>query len=229
MSHEAMWSYFQNEAPDVFMGAETRVRALLRLARSERSISTLLNIGAGNGYLESQAQLRGFQVSSLDPDATTCARLTSAGVDARVGLIENMPFESSSFDVVVATEVLEHLSPASMDKGLGEVSRVLTKGGRLIGTVPYQENLFDGFTVCPECKKVFHRRGHEQSFTVESLSSALARYLKVETCEPAYFPQWSRLNWKGKAGALIRLGLSGVGVHGSSENILFVCRNTTRH
>jgi len=224
MSHEAMWSYFQNETKEVFSGVETRAKALLRIARSEHGAYTLLNIGAGNGYLEFQAQRRGFEVMSLDPDERTCARLVSAGVDARVGLIEDLPLESCSIDLVVATEVLEHLLPPTMHKGLGEISRVLTKGGRLIGTVPYQENLVDGLTVCPDCRKVFHRRGHEQSFTVGSLASELARYLKVETCKPMFFPPWSILNWKGKAGALIRLGLSAMGAHGSSGNILFVCR-----
>lgn len=46
-----------------------------------------------------------------------------------------LPFEDGFFDVVLATEVLEHLFDAG--SSLREINRVLKKGGLLFFTVPY--------------------------------------------------------------------------------------------
>jgi SAM-dependent methyltransferase len=51
-----------------------------------------------------------------------------------VGSAEALPFEDESFDVVLSTQVLEHLPDPR--RALGEAVRVLKKGGRLILTVP---------------------------------------------------------------------------------------------
>jgi len=224
MSQAAMWSYFQNERGESFLGAESRIKALLRITGRECRGGHLLNIGAGNGFLELEARRRGFNVVSVDPDEETCARLVSAGIDARVGLVEKIPADACTFDTVVATEVVEHLSPASFHAGLGEIDRVLKPRGRFVGTVPYREKLEDNLVVCPDCQKVFHRWGHQQSFTVESLGTALAGFFEVKACRPVVYPPWNLLNWKGKTGATLGVLLSLLGIYGSSANILFVCR-----
>jgi len=200
------------------------MRALLRIVERERRGGHLLNIGAGNGFLELEARRRGFNVVSVDPDEKTCVRLISVGIDARVGLIEKIPADRCTFDTVIATEVVEHLSPASLHVGLGEIERVLKPRGRLVGTVPYREKLEDSLVVCPGCQKVFHRWGHQQSFTVESLRTVLTDNFDVETCLPVVYPPWNILNWKGKAQAWLGVLMNSLGIHGSAANILFVCR-----
>ena len=224
MSQAALWSYFQNERRESFSGAETRLRALLRIAEREGRGARLLNIGAGNGFLELEARRRGFQVVSVDPDEGTCSRLVSLGIDARVGLIEKIPLEGSSFDIVVATEVLEHLTVATFEAGLAEVKRVLKPQGRFVGTVPFREKLESNLAVCPDCHKIFHRWGHQQSFTVESLRTGLAGFFAVEECRPMVYPPWNILNWKGKIGAHLEVLLSGFRIYGSRSVILFACR-----
>jgi SAM-dependent methyltransferase len=219
-----MWSYIQNERGEAFLGAENRIKALLRVVRRECHGRRLLNIGAGNGFLELEARRRGFNVVSVDPDEKTCMRLVSAGIDARVGLIEKIPADACTFDSVVATEVLEHLSPVSLRAGLHEIDRVLKPHGRFVGTVPYREKLEENLVVCPDCQKVFHRWGHQQSFTVETLTGVLAGYFEVEACRPVIYPPWNILNWKGKTEAWLGVLLSPFGIYGARANILFVCR-----
>jgi SAM-dependent methyltransferase len=51
-----------------------------------------------------------------------------------IGSAESLPFEAESFDVVVATQVFEHLPHPQT--AVGEAARVLRPGGRLIITVP---------------------------------------------------------------------------------------------
>ncbi len=225
MSHMGIWSYMQNENQEFFQGAEVRARRILRIVRSRRSVGTLLNIGIGSGYLEALAKQAGWRVVSVDPDPRTCTRLADRGIDARVGVVERLPLESQSADVVIATELLEHLSPGSLREALDEIQRVLAGGGLLIGTVPHRENMASALVVCPHCEKTFHRYGHQQSFTPDSMKAALSRHFQVDTCKPVLFPPWNILNWKGRIVASAQLVLSRLGIHGSSENILFVCRN----
>jgi ubiquinone/menaquinone biosynthesis C-methylase UbiE len=47
---------------------------------------------------------------------------------------ESLPFESESFDIVVFSEVMEHLR--FPQKALSEITRVLRPKGRLVGSVP---------------------------------------------------------------------------------------------
>jgi len=70
--------------------------------------------------------------------------------DARTvkGDISNMPFMSSSFDTVFATELLEDLSDQTLSKGLDEIRRVLKPGGAVIITVPCKEDLRQSMMLC---------------------------------------------------------------------------------
>lgn len=56
----------------------------------------------------------------------------------------NMPFESESFDFVIANHVLEHVD--DFHKGLSEINRVLKKGGYAILQTPYSRKLHGTFS-----------------------------------------------------------------------------------
>ena len=170
-----IWSHFQNEGLASFDAARPRHDFLSRkLARLARGNPRLLNIGAGSGYMEKLMLARGWRVSTLDPDERAIARLKASGVDARCGVIEQMPFEEGRFDIVAASEVLEHLDDRQRGIGLGECRRVLRGGGIFAGTVPWRENLSAEEVLCPQCTLKFHRWGHQKSFTIEALHSELA-------------------------------------------------------
>jgi len=172
------------------------------------------------------ASARGWKVLSVDPVEKSMARLVAAGIDARCGMIESLPVASNSVDVVVCTEVLEHLSPDSLADGLKEVRRVLMAGGVLIGTVPYRENMIDNEVFCPHCHQVFHRWGHHQSFDENKVRAILGEYFHVVRVRPSYFPQWDSLNWKGKLGASAQWVLSLFRVYGATARIVFIASKT---
>jgi len=54
-------------------------------------------------------------------------------------LNESLPFENESFDVVIISEVLEHLPYPTAT--LGEIARILRKGGKIVGSVPNGQKL----------------------------------------------------------------------------------------
>lgn len=87
----------------------------------------LLDLGAGNQPYSVWYRSR-------------CERWTAVDVAAHDGIAalctaEHLPFEDASFDTVLATEVLEHVT--DHEAALDEIERVLAPGGRVVVTVPF--------------------------------------------------------------------------------------------
>lgn len=221
-SQLALWSHFQNQRAAAFDGSRPRLDALLRLAERHAPGRSLLNIGCGDGYLERSAHHMGWSVVSVDPDGSSIEKLRSVGIDARCGLIQSLPVTSESIDVVICTEVLEHIPPEFLNSGLTEMSRVLGPKGVLIGTVPYREVLIDNEVFCPHCENVFHRWGHQQAFDEAKIISLLHPHFKVVVARQAFFPAWRAPNWRTRLSAFARFAFSLVGIYGASTNLLFV-------
>ncbi len=222
MKQNNIWNYYQNEAPEKFAGSVAR---LTFLARKVKPKSKVLNIGVGAGIFEEAATKMGLDVYSLDPSERSIELLRQRfgmGEKARVGYGQDVPFDDQTFDAVVISETIEHLSEDVTEQTLGEISRVLVPGGRVIGTVPAREDLNEQLVVCPDCGSRFHRWGHVQSFDTQRVKALLSRTFKVEEVFERFFFTWSTLNWKGKTLAVTRLLLHRLGVHGSNENIVFV-------
>ena len=58
-----------------------------------------------------------------------------------IGDLHDLPVDSGSFDVVLCTEVLEHVSRP--ENVLAEMARVLRPGGELVATVPFVMELHE--------------------------------------------------------------------------------------
>jgi len=225
-SQDRIWDHFQN-CPEPSFGAATgRLDYLVGRIRNldGRVPLKVLNIGTGDGYLEKRVRAQGWESYALDPSPSAIERLTELGIHGRVGQIEQMPFTDGMFDVVVVSEVLEHISENKLPEAFREIQRVLNPGGHLVGTVPYRERLEDWHVVCPACGDIFHRWGHQSSFDESSMSRQICELFKIEALGPKYLPPWRRLNWKGKLTAIVKWGLANLGVHGSGENLFFLAK-----
>lgn len=201
---DRVWDYFQNEGMDVFLQSKPRLSYIIREVVPGLK---LLNIGVGGAVLEALALEKGIDVYSLDPSERTIENLRDhfdMGEKAQVGYSENIPFDDDMFDVVIMSEVLEHLNESEFNLSVKEVARVLKKKGVFTVTVPFEEDLSDNNTVCPHCGEKFHRWGHKQSFSISGLRKCLeSNGFDVERIESRCFPDWSRKGMKNK----IKLGL----------------------
>jgi SAM-dependent methyltransferase len=116
-----------------FRGRRAVIRALLdRAPLPERP--RILDAGCGTGRnlveLGALGDARGVDPS---PDAIAFCRRRGLGAVTEAG-IESLPFPDGSFDLVVATDVIEHIED---DAGaLAELGRVAAGGGFLLLTVP---------------------------------------------------------------------------------------------
>ena len=202
MDQEKIWDYFQNNLPESFHGSYGRLSYLLRDMQPSMKV---LNIGIGGGVLERLALQKNIDIYAVDPNEKTVSKIQEliGKEKAQVGYGQNLPFDDTFFDVVIISEVLEHLNDSIIDKTLQEIYRVLKKGGKLIGTVPYNENLQEQIVVCPKCSEVFHRWGHVQSFDERRMQELLEKHFQNVQVHPKMFVSWRTLNWKGKIAALL--------------------------
>lgn len=103
------------------------------MAAAERP-GSVLDVGCGEGFVT--ARLPGGRVVGVDPDARAleaAARRVPAGEFHRAA-VTALPFDDGAFDLVVCTQVLEHLEdPAAALRELRRVAR-----GAVLVTVPHE-------------------------------------------------------------------------------------------
>ncbi len=226
-SQQRIWSHFQSHATEsIFLASHARHVVLLRAIRRLGAVSraAVLNIGVGDGNFERQAQRRGWISYSLDPDEVAMDRLGAEGIQAQVGFIDSIPFPDAHFDFIVASEVLEHLTPQQRAEGLREIRRALKPGGYFLATVPYREDLSLNMTVCPQCAHLFHRWGHTTAFDRRQIRAELAPYFAVKRCRRTAFVEFRGRSLAGKAKSALRLLLAQCGAAIAVPSILIVGR-----
>jgi 2-polyprenyl-3-methyl-5-hydroxy-6-metoxy-1,4-benzoquinol methylase len=93
----------------------------------------VLELGCGAGILARQLLEFGNTVTGLDISEVAIAQLPKE-ITGIVSTLPNIPLPAHSFDVVVATEILEHIDDDQAC--VREVVRVLRPGGRAYFAVP---------------------------------------------------------------------------------------------
>ena len=219
---DCLWDHYQEGAAFLFDLSYPRLDFLASRIKKGQSV---LNIGVGNGYLEEKLHHRGVDVHALDPSQKTMDKLKKRiplGDKAQVGYGQAIPFFSDCFDVIIMTEVLEHLTDDALKQTLKEVHRVLKTGGIFIGTVPYREDLNANRVICPCCHSIFHRWGHHQSFDKEKLTGGLTSAgFSIIEAYPRAFPDWKRINIKLLIKSVGRYILGRLGETIVSPNLYF--------
>jgi ubiquinone/menaquinone biosynthesis C-methylase UbiE len=138
----------------------------------------VLELGAG--WCDFSNHVKAARVVAMDLDSTV-QRAADGRVQAVVGDCTDLAqFGSAEFDVVFASNLLEHLERDMAEKLLSEAARVLSPGGRLILMQPnFRLNpggYFDDFT-------------HVAIYTDRSLSDYLTSLgWKVERVMPRFLP-----------------------------------------
>lgn len=131
----------------------------------------LLDVGAFPGHLTLAVQTLGYQVEALTGTNESArglqifsARLANNNIPVTLADVEfdTFPFTDKSFDVVLASEIIEHL-PFNPYHMLREAFRVLKPKGRIILSTPNLPKLDNvirfglGRTIHPDIRQPFHK------------------------------------------------------------------------
>jgi 2-polyprenyl-3-methyl-5-hydroxy-6-metoxy-1,4-benzoquinol methylase len=112
---------------------ERREHLLAHAGRGDR----VLDLGCGDGPFVPALLAAGAEVTGADVAQEALERARRRAPAARYVLVEPhgpWPLRDGEFDVVWASEVIEHV--ADTERWLNEVRRVLRPGGRLVVTTP---------------------------------------------------------------------------------------------
>ena len=133
----------------------------------------VLDVGCGNGELICMLAEEGHECVALDLSKNRLGKFKDR--TRKLGMVQiqgdamNIPLQDSSIDVIMCSEVLEHIM--DYEKVVKEIHRVLKQDGRIVVSVPYQEELIE--IICPHCGKRFVRYGHLHSFDKNKLFSSM--------------------------------------------------------
>jgi SAM-dependent methyltransferase len=112
------------------------ITAALLAERLSRRSQRLLDAGCGTGgFLRWALDLDAFAEASgvdLSPAAIDLASRRVPEATLAVASLHRLPFPESAFDLVVASDVLQHVPEAEVHGSLRELSRVLRPGGALL-------------------------------------------------------------------------------------------------
>ena len=151
----------------------------------------VLEVGSGRGELAARIRDElGSDVVAVDQSERMVELTAARGVEAIVGDVEELPFESRSFDCAVAAWMLYHV--ADIDRGLAELARVLRPGGRLVAATNGRHNLGE----------LWGRFGKgtwtQRVFSVEEAGEHLSRHFSHVERRDAKgtitFPDWDAAN-----------------------------------
>jgi SAM-dependent methyltransferase len=144
-------------------------------------VVSILDAGCGdgavsNGLIDSYESVYCMDISE--------EALKHAKGNKVLGSLESIPFEESRFDLVISSEVLEHLPDAVYHKTVSEVSRVA--GKYIMISVPNDEPLEDTYALCNSCGNQFNVWHHVRRFNVKNVSGIFPefRLLKTTFCGP---------------------------------------------
>jgi SAM-dependent methyltransferase len=152
-----------------------RRKAQLFAALIPSGCRTILDAGGGTGW-STIGMREDRRVVTLDSSAESLAHASGetmlAGVDA-------LPYPDRSFDMVISSQVLEHLPDDILAKSTSEMMRV-AKDYLLVST-PYREARETRFVRCANCGHAFHPDYHCRSFREQDIA--------------ALFPGWIMAEW----------------------------------
>ncbi|HNR28136.1 MAG TPA: class I SAM-dependent methyltransferase [Bacteroidales bacterium] len=141
-----------------------RVDSIMRMLPSHAE--QVLEAGCREGYIT-------LKLAGIYPSVTALDLNMPGIVHPRVacvqGDIKALDFPDKSFDLVICTEVLEHIPPQKLEKACAELLRV-TRRYLLIG-VPFRQDLRVHATRCIHCGSINPTTGHVNSFDLQQLMS----------------------------------------------------------
>ena len=118
-----------------------RLRWVARMLRKQKKGLKIIDVGAGECQYKkycSHLKYKSQDFNKYDPRKEKAGLQMPSWNNQSIDIvcdITKIPVKKSSFDIVLCTEVLEHL--LCPEEAIKEISRITKKGGKLILTAPF--------------------------------------------------------------------------------------------
>ena len=151
-----------------------RIRQLIAMVPA--GLSSALDVGAADCHIAGLLADTLPSVTAVDVEEpqTADSRICTAQGD-----VTALAFADNAFDMVVCSQVIEHIEPALLQKACDELSRVA--GRFVLIAVPYRQDVRVGRMTCAACGGRNHPYGHRSSFDEEKLQALFRPLVPVRS------------------------------------------------
>jgi methionine biosynthesis protein MetW len=176
-------------------GLQDRQLVIIELVQDElaRASGRVLDIGCGNGFFLAELdrrhdlRARGWELTGVDysPAVLVEARQHPYAFE-RCNLEEGIPFPDASFDIVTASELIEHIY--NPDHLLSEIHRILRPGGRAVLTTPNLQAWYNRALFVAGVQPIFY----ETSTKSSAIGAGPLRRFKAEEAPVGHMRVFNR-------------------------------------
>ncbi|HSV51241.1 MAG TPA: class I SAM-dependent methyltransferase [Burkholderiaceae bacterium] len=160
---------YRRSAPE-----RARVKDLMALV--PKPVEFALDVGARDGFISRQLTRHSAWVTALDLEEP---RIEHERIRCVQGDVTALSFSDASFDLVLCSEVLEHIPGRELHSACSELGRV-AKRYILVG-VPYKQDIRFGRTTCRSCGHANPPWGHVNRFDELRLKKLFPDFDVVKT------------------------------------------------
>ena len=157
-----VWKRYDNNITEI-----KRTKKVINLIPTD--VKSVLDIGCGNGIVTNMIE-KPFVVG-LDFAKIPLTKVKTNAIQAS---IDRLPIKSTKFDLIILTEVLEHLDEGTYIKAIEEIK--MLKANYLLITVPFNENVELGLCKCSVCGNLFHGSHHYRKFDNSWFNKEFSEY-----------------------------------------------------
>lgn len=168
--------------------APNRERIERTLMMIPADVTTVLDLGCGDGQVSNH--LIGKGIKTVGADISSTALQFFQGEKA-IASADNLPFEENSFDLVLSSEVLEHLPAHVYDTGLQEIERIAKK--YILISTPHDEYLPTAYSSCENCQHIFHANLHVRSFNQEIHNTLFTKFKAMKSEKVSFWQHYHTL------------------------------------
>lgn len=145
-----------------------------RLAAIQKNIpqgtKTILDCGCASGDI-GNTLIKHYDVQGCDIAAEP---LKYCKFPTKQCTLSELPYQNRQFDLVICSEVLEHIFPLEYQKACSEIQRVCSKW--LLITVPNREEFDYARQQCPHCGTIFHDAWHIRHMDEKAVTEAFPQF-----------------------------------------------------
>ena len=154
-----------------------RIEKIIDIVPTNKKI---LDIGCYDGTISQLIKEKNNVIIGLDMSMNALNMAKKKGIECVLSNAENLPFRDASFDIIVASEIIEHIFDTG--KFLDEINRILKSNGELILTTPNLALLDNRFRLLLGLQPHYceieleGNAGHIRCFTKKSFKNLIEKH-----------------------------------------------------